>query len=284
MKYMDISKLNVEVDYRKLRLNNLCTPQFSHLLMLLFWPVFGVIFAALERFRTTGYHIVYSPVDDLIPFCEFFVIPYFFWFVYLVGMYVYSIFWDIETFKKYTWYIILTYTATVIIYIFWPTAQELRPVVFERNNVFTGIMKRFYNFDTNTNVCPSLHVIGAVAVSAAAWNSKLFSKTGWRIAFTVTTLLIIVSTVFLKQHSVVDIPPALAICVLAYTSGFREKVQCVHQKHVGKTESPPFKKSITLCQGAAIFRSLFGERYAGLCPDPPRKLFEKSFLGAFKNF
>lgn len=223
MKYMDISKLNVEVDYRKLRLNNLCTPQFSHLLMLLFWPVFGVIFAALERFRTTGYHIVYSPVDDLIPFCEFFVIPYFFWFVYLVGMYVYSIFWDIETFKKYTWYIILTYTATVIIYIFWPTAQELRPVVFERNNVFTGIMKRFYSFDTNTNVCPSLHVIGAVAVSAAAWNSKLFSKTGWRIAFTVTTLLIIISTVFLKQHSVVDIPPALAICVLAYPPVFGKK-------------------------------------------------------------
>ncbi len=220
---MNISKLNVEVDYRKLRFSNLATPEFSHLLLLIFWPIFGVVFAALECFRTTGYNIVYSPIDDLIPFCEFFVIPYFFWFIYLVGMYVYSIFYDIQTFKNYTYYIIITYTAAILIYIVWPTAQELRPVTFERDNIFTEIMRNFYQFDTNTNVCPSIHVIGAVAVSCAAWNSKLFSSKGWRIAFSVVTLLIIASTVFLKQHSIVDIPPALAICVVAYPLVYGKK-------------------------------------------------------------
>ena len=225
-----MSKLNVEVDYRKLRLHNLTSPEFSHLLLLLFWPIFGIVFASLECFRTTGYHVVYSTLDDMIPFCEFFVIPYFFWFVYLVGMYVYSIFFDVETFRNYTYFVIITYTVTILIYLIYPTSQELRPVVFERDNLFTDIMKNFYDFDTNTNVCPSIHVIGAVAVSCAAWNSKLFSTTGWRIAFSIATLLITLSTVFLKQHSVVDIPPALLICAVAYPLVYNKKFRAFLRK------------------------------------------------------
>ncbi len=220
---MDMSRLTVEVDYRELRPNNILSKRYSHLLLLLFWPIFGCAFAALECFRTTGYNPVYSPIDDIIPFCEFFVIPYFFWFIYLVGMYVYSIFYDIETFKKYTWFIIITYSITILIYIVYPTSQELRPVTFERDNIFVDIMKNFYEFDTNTNVCPSIHVIGAVAVSCAAWNSKLFSSAGYRIAFTIATLLIIASTVFLKQHSFADIPPALLICAVVYPFVFKNK-------------------------------------------------------------
>lgn len=211
------------VDYRGLRLRNLASPQYRHVLLLIFWPVFGLAFYCLETFRTTGYHPVYSPIDDMIPFCEFFVIPYIFWFVYLIGMYAYSLLFDLDTFRDYSYYVILTYTTTIIIYLVYPTMQELRPAEFPRDNSLTDFMRGFYEFDTNTNVCPSLHVIGSVCVSAAAWNSKLFSKIGWRIAFTVTTILIALSTVFLKQHSIVDVPPALLICAVYYPLVFNKK-------------------------------------------------------------
>ena len=204
------------VDYRGLSLRTLFSPAYQHLLLLIFWPLFGIVFASLERLRTIGYVTVYSPLDDMIPFCEIFAIPYFFWFAYLVGMYVYSIFFDVETFKNYTYFIMITYITTLVIYIFFPTMQELRPMIFPRENFLTEVMRRFYQFDTNTNVCPSIHVIGSIAVSCAAWNSKAFSKTGWRIGFSAVTVLIILSTVFLKQHSILDIPPAVALCMLAY--------------------------------------------------------------------
>lgn len=204
------------VDFRRFNLKTLFCGEYRYLLLLIYWAVFGAAFYSLEVFRTTGYYPVESPIDAMIPFCEFFVIPYFFWFAYLVGMYVYSIFFDTETFKNYTYFIMITYTTTLVIYWIWPTMQELRPPIFERDNIFTDIMREFYQFDTNTNVCPSIHVIGSVAVSCAAWNSKLFGTKGWRIAFSITTLLIVLSTVFLKQHSFVDIPPALLICALAY--------------------------------------------------------------------
>ena len=68
----------------------------------------------------------------------------------------------------------------------------------------------------NTNVCPSLHVIGSLAVLAAAWNTPRFATPLWRTAFTLQAVLISISTVFLKQHSLLDIPPAVALSAIAY--------------------------------------------------------------------
>ena len=70
------------IDYRKLRLHNLTSGEFRHLLLLLYWPVYGLLFMFVERFYAVDhYTAMYCPLDDLIPFCEWFVIPYLFWFV-----------------------------------------------------------------------------------------------------------------------------------------------------------------------------------------------------------
>lgn len=205
-------------DYRQLRPSTLNTPKYKHLLLLLFWPVYGLAFLSVERLIHFDYYhpMYYAPLDDIIPFNEFFLIPYLFWFVFLVGMILYALLWDIQAFKKFMYFIIITYSVTIVIYLLFPNCQELRaPSEFERNNFLTRFMVWFYSFDTNTNVCPSIHVIGSVAVLYASWNSKAFCKWGWRVAFTVTTVLISISTVFLKQHSVLDIPPAVLLSVIA---------------------------------------------------------------------
>lgn len=203
-------------DYRKFRFSKLNTPEFSHLKLLLFWPIYGLAFLTLERLWPRTYHTMYCPLDDLIPFCEAFLLPYLLWFVFLIGMLLYLALFDTQGFRKYMWFIILTYSVTCLIYVVYPTQQELRPETFPRDNVLTRFMGWFYDFDTNTNVCPSLHVIGALAVLAAAWHTPRFATPLWRTAFTLTAILISVSTVFLKQHSVLDIPPAVLISAVAY--------------------------------------------------------------------
>ncbi len=204
------------VDYRSFRLSKLNTTEFKHIKLLLFWPIFGLAFMMLERAFSLDYHTVYCALDDKIPFCEYFVIPYYFWFVFLIGFQIYAFFFDIPAFENYIKYTIYTYFVTLIIYIIYPTAQELRPVTFERQNIFTDIVSMLYGFDTNTNVCPSIHVIGSFAVYFAARKSKLFSTFLWRTVFFVMTVLISVSTVFLKQHSVLDIFYALILCAVCY--------------------------------------------------------------------
>lgn len=213
------------VDYRKFRFRKLNSPEFGHLRYLAYWPVFGLCFLTVERlWIRESYYPVSCPLDELIPFCEYFLIPYLFWFVFLVGIHIYTLLYDTDSFKKLMRFIMVSYSAAMLVYILFPNCQELRPVAFERDNVLTRFMEGFYQFDTNTNVCPSIHVIGSVAVMLCAWNSKHFNTTGWKIVFAVTALLISVSTVFLKQHSVLDIVAAMPVCMGAYWVVYRKGV------------------------------------------------------------
>ena len=205
------------VDYRNFRFSKLNTPEFQHLKYLVFWPIFGVLFLIVERLWIRDHYTsIHCSLDDLIPFCEYFLIPYLFWFVLLIGMHLYALLFDTESFKKLMRFIIVSYSLAMMIYIVFPNCQELRPLVFERNNVFTRFLAGFYQFDTNTIVCPSIHVIGSVAVMVSAWNSRHFHTPGWRIIFGAVTILISMSTVFLKQHSVLDVFAAIPVCILAY--------------------------------------------------------------------
>lgn len=219
-----MKKLTFAADYKKLTPAKLKTPEFSHLLLLLYWPLYGIAFLLLERFVSADYHYVECSLDSYIPFCEFFVIPYYFWFVFLIGMILYSMLFNIETFKKFMWYIIITNTITLLFYAIYPTAQNLRPAVFERHNIFTVIVGKLYNFDTNTNVCPSLHVINSVAVLLAAWQDENFRTPFKRFLFIAATVLISLSTVFLKQHSVIDIAAAVILCIICYPFAFSSKL------------------------------------------------------------
>ncbi len=213
-------------DYRKFRFSKLATREFEHLNYLFFWAVFGIIFWTIERFWIRDfYYPISCALDAQIPFCEYFLIPYLFWFVYIVGTLGYTLFFDIDGFKKFMQFIMISYSITIIIYILFPNCQELRPVQFERDNILTRCMAFFYSFDTNTNVCPSMHVTGSVAVSLCAWNSRHFEKPIWRILFSVVTILISVSTVFLKQHSVIDVIASLPVCLIAYIAVYKRKIR-----------------------------------------------------------
>lgn len=210
------------VDYRRFQISKRNEPEFCHLKLLLYWPVFGLFFLIVERlWIRQSYFPVYCSLDDAIPFCEYFLIPYLFWFVFLVGIHIYTLLFDVEAFRKLMKFIMVSYSAAMLIYILFPNCQELRPILFERDNLFTRFMTGFYQFDTNTNVCPSIHVIGSVAVMLCAWNSRQFSSPGWRLVFGIAAFLISISTVFLKQHSILDILAAIPICVIAYLMVYR---------------------------------------------------------------
>ena len=215
------------VDYRKLRFHNVTSKEYRHLFLLLLWIGFAVLFYTAEAFHPTNfYYDMYWPaVDDAIPFCEWFLIPYLFWFVYMLGIHLYTGFYDLASFRKLMAYIGITYYAGVITFYVFPTVQNLRPDLsgLGRDNFLIRFMAGFYEFDTNTNVCPSLHVVGSVAVWASGINCPGLQKRGWKIFFTVSTLLISASTVFLKQHSIIDVIAAIPICAIAYWLVYKRK-------------------------------------------------------------
>ena len=141
------------------------------------------------------------------------------------------------------WFIIITYSITCVIYAVFPNMQELRPTAAEigRDNILVDVAMFLYDFDTNTNVCPSLHVIGSFAVFFAACHSKRLSRWYWIVPIGTLTVLISLSTVFLKQHSIIDVLAGLVVCILVYPfvyhwSPHRKKAKKI-QEQAEKTEN-----------------------------------------------
>ena len=76
-------------------------------------------------------------------------------------------------------------------------------------------MAALQGFDTPTNVCPSIHVSSTVAVELAVRRSESLGKKGWlKAANFVVTVAICLSTMFLKQHSAVDVALGIALSLL----------------------------------------------------------------------
>ena len=210
--------------YRDLRPSTVRQKRYRHILLLLYWAIYGLMFLGVERifplFFDIHYTAVWCPLDELIPFCEWFVFPYYFWFVFLIVPGLIWFLWEPEAFRHFMWSVIITYTIGVVIFLVFPNKQELRPVDFARDNFMVEIVRRLYNFDTNTNVCPSIHVLGAFCVQFAAMKSRIFAGWRWQLAFWISTILISISTIFLRQHSVLDILAALVIVLFCYVVQF----------------------------------------------------------------
>ena len=211
------------VDYRQFRLKKLNDPQFSHLKLLFGWVVYLVFFYLTERFIPAEIcHPVHIFLDDLIPFCEWFFIPYVFWY----GLIVYSLVWfalyNVDGFRRLQTYIMLTQLVAVMAYILYPTRQDLRPVSFLNDNLLTRGVGFLYAIDTNTGVCPSLHVAYSLGILSVWWKEKSVHL-GWKIVLLVWVVLICLSTVFLKQHSALDFFAALPVCLLAEAIVYRDR-------------------------------------------------------------
>ena len=202
-------------NYRGLRLSKLRDPQYSHLHLLWGWVGYLILFFLTERLiPVEKCYSVHIALDDWIPFCEVFWIPYVFWYALIVISLGYFLLRNIDSFKRLQTYIIITQVAAMVIYILFPNMQDLRPVEFARDNLLTQAVGLLYSVDTNTNVCPSLHVAYSIGI-ASVWLKEKSAAGGWKAFVVVAVVLICLSTVFIKQHSVIDMFAAIPVCLLA---------------------------------------------------------------------
>ena len=216
--------------YKGFKLRHITKPEFRHLWLLLYWPLYALSFFLLERMAVENYRDMYCPLDDIIPFCEYFLVPYCLWYFLLGWIVLYTMLHDIPMFKKYHTFILITCSITLLFYFLCPNMQSLRPTEFPRDNIFTHGVKFLYSIDTNTNVCPSLHVIFSFGILFTCWHSRRFGTPMWRVIFTVAAILISLSTVFIKQHSVVDLVAGVAFSLAVYPFVFLRKNKKEKQK------------------------------------------------------
>lgn len=212
-----------EVDYREFRLSRLNEERFSHLKLLWGWVVYFVLFFLTENLiPAENCYPVHIPLDDMIPFTEVFVIPYALWYLLVVWSLLYFALYNVDNFKNLQTYIIITQVFAMTAYILFPTRQDLRPEVFARDNIFTQIVGFIYSMDTNTGVCPSLHVAYSIGI-ASTWLREKSVSAAFKAGMTVFCLAVCLSTAFVKQHSVLDGIMAIPVCLFAEWWVFHRK-------------------------------------------------------------
>ncbi len=210
------------VDYKGFRLSKVKNNEYRHLLYLLGWPGYFLMYFLTEQLIPADKcYSVHCFLDDIVPFCEWFVIPYVGWYLLIVGSLIYFALYNPDNFKGMMKFIIVTQIVAMAVYIIFPNRQDLRPEVFPRDNILTDCVKLLYSLDTNTNVCPSLHVAYSIGI-ASTWlkekNASVITKT----LLAIFCISVCLSVAFVKQHSVVDIFAAFPMCLLAEIIAFRK--------------------------------------------------------------
>ena len=195
---------------------NLKKPTLRQWILMLYIPLHLIWYLILEQSVTTNYYTIHCVLDDLIPFCEWFVLPYLSWFLYMVTTGLYFLFEDDEAFEHYMLSLVFGFFICTVICSVFPNGQNLRPFGYN-SNFAAQIVKWMQVFDTNTNVFPSMHVVGALgAAFAIAKSKKLKSRVWLQILNWVLCTAIIMATVFLKQHSILDIAAGIVVCVFVF--------------------------------------------------------------------
>lgn len=196
-----------------------------------FFAIYMVTFSYIEN-RDVHHYIVHTVLDEKIPFCEYFIIPYLLWFIFVAVTVLYFMFFNQNKWKEYYQLMItlgIGMTLFLVISLVFPNGQDLRPVL-SGNSIFIQAVQFIYHTDTPINVLPSIHVFNSLTCCMAILQNKRkhFKKTT-DIAVVILTILIIMSTMLLKQHSVVDV----ALAILMYTACYR----IVYGKEVWKQDA-----------------------------------------------
>lgn len=165
---------------------------------------------------TGPYWATQLPVDSLIPFCPYFIVFYMSWSPLLAVLGIYLILKDAEGFRRYIWMLALSFFSATVFCILVPNCQELRPADLEVTDIFTWAVQLTYDLDTNTNVFPSVHVLGVVAAVSSVWETPGLRRTWWRWAAAAYGLVIIAATLLVKQHALLDVAAAIPWGLLSY--------------------------------------------------------------------
>ena len=185
-----------------------------HLIPIAVWFVIYMgLFGFLEIVPPKDVHLIHCALDDRIPNMAIFIYPYVSWFPYIVVCAVLAIKnLDDRQFKK----AVLVLTTGMNIFLFisyvWPTGLDLREsIVYDLHTLSGNLLKFVQTVDTPKSVFPSMHVYVTLVLQYTLEMQKKLVP-AWEIwVGRVLAVLIVLSTMFTKQHSAVDVTAAIVM-------------------------------------------------------------------------
>lgn len=124
----------------------------------------------------------------------------------------------------------------------------------EHHNFCTWLLQNTYNLDTNTNVLPSVHVLGVLDALYAVHRTPGLRRTGWRTFADIWGVIIICSTLFVKQHAFIDVVAALVVGAIAYVIIYTIIGGAAGSPHGGSGKGGPLWRTYRSLRASAPMR------------------------------
>lgn len=219
--------------------------RYKHAIPLMIYAViYCTWFAYLEKTVVHPTRIIHMKVDDMIPFCEVFIIPYFLWFAYVSAVVIYCFFKSKQDYYKCCTFLFTGMTVFLVISTLWPNGHHLRPYIMPRDNIFTALVARLYNADTPTNLWPSIHVYNSIGAHlAVVHNQKLSQNRKVCTGSFLLSISIILSTVFLKQHSMFDVLTAFVMAAVMYLIVYQADIIALYQSRRSEAKNRRLRRA-----------------------------------------
>ncbi|MEC0372364.1 phosphatase PAP2 family protein [Paenibacillus chibensis] len=181
--------------------------RWAPLLLMLIFPVLGNLYHLVNQPTHKVYSLL-TPLDQAMPFIKYFALPYGVWIFYIYVCIVYFFFRDRPSYYRS----LLLYTVCALtcygVYLVFQTTVP-RPVVLG-DDPFAQLSRFIYNRDQPFNCFPSIHCFSSYMVMRMIWKSPARNRVNVTL-ISGMSLLIIASTLFMKQHVIMDVVGAIAI-------------------------------------------------------------------------
>lgn len=195
--------------------------KYWHASLFLGFLIEITVFGLLEKYTVPIYWIS-CPLDALIPFMPAFVLAYLVWFPLIAIVLITLCFHNREDFVRTILLLYAGMAVAILICAIFPHGQSLRPIITEKDIFSLLVRDLIYANDTNTNCCPSIHVLNQLAIYIGICKSKMFrNRKGIKFLSLLLTILVCASTCFIKQHSLVDVTLALLLEIPLYLLVFK---------------------------------------------------------------
>ncbi|MBE9918043.1 phosphatase PAP2 family protein [Paenibacillus donghaensis] len=191
--------------------------RWTPLLLMLVFPVLGSLYQLVNKPRSRVYSLV-TPLDEATPFIKYFALPYGVWIFFIYVCIVYFFFHDRSSYyQSLLLYTVCALTCYIIYLVFQTTVP--RPEVVG-NDPISKLMQYIYNRDKPFNCFPSIHCFSSYMVMRLIWKSPARNWVNI-ILISGMSLLIIASTLFVKQHVIMDVVGAIALVEIYYFIFFK---------------------------------------------------------------
>lgn len=213
--------------------------QFSHAWILSYFFIYVVWFFYINQKSLDSFHTVETGLDALIPFNEWFIFPYYIWFFYVPVAVAYFFFTSREEFYRICMFLFIGMTVCLVAYTVYPTGVYFRPDLDQlgRNNIAIQLTKIIYTADVGTNVWPSIHCYNSIGIAVAVLKCNRLNQKRWLTLLCVgLSMAICMSTMLVKQHSILDFYAAVGLSVVMYVVAYVPKYDKLFRKIRNKPE------------------------------------------------